>query len=291
MKSLFLKLENSFKGLLKMWKLKNRKGTAENLVSGSLPYWEALKNDDIEAWNALPKVESLWLLTDDNLLIEDTCWTAAAKTGAINCLNSWNPDKQLHCGQQIWGSEEHGLGVKRGGGGNVLHSISSITFEPKINYLIQKWIKEHGVKVNQKNVDGLTPLHTCAAHGHAAGVEALMQTGADITNKSKTGATPLEYAVKMGTFETTKKLLAWGGWNVDREAKDRVLEASLSARLQEPMEMLFLVDGFFVEEAGKEHDALFKWKELRAKVGRKVTGLEYRNAEKLIRQKNQNVSK
>ena len=55
--------------------------------------------------------------------------------------------------------------------------------------------------------------------------------------------------------------------------------------------MLFLVDGFFNDEIGKEHDALFKWKEMRAKVGRKVTGLEYRNAEKLMSQKSSKEQK
>ena len=262
--------------------LKNNPDKAVDLVKVSLPYWEFLKNDDVDAWDKTIKVNNLWLLTSDNVLIEDTCWTAAAKTGAVNCLESWPADKYLHKGQQIWGDEMSGLGVPKHGGGNVLHSIGPITFEPKVNYLILKWIKESRLDVNQKTVGGVTPLHASAAHGHPAGIEVLMQSGASMHAKTNASATPLEYAVKYGSFETTKKMLSWGGWTIDEPAKIRVLEAALTARLQEPMEMLFLSDGFFNFEKDDEKMALERWRELRERVGRKVSGLEYRNAEKLL---------
>lgn len=263
------------------WRLKNQNGFPVQLVSDSLKYWENIKKDDIEEWDSLPAQNHLWLLTEEGLLIRDTKWTAAAKTGSIKLLENWSPDIYLHSGQEIWGDQESGIS-RAYGEGNVLHSLAPMSFEPKVNYLILKWIKENNLDVNKCNRKGVTPLHAFAAHGHPPGIEALMQSGASLHNKTNSGATPTELVFKYGSFESMKKIMSWGGWNIDANAKERALKAALSARLVEPMEMYVLTEGMFSEEKGDGKKSLERWRIMRESVGRKVTGLEYRNAEELI---------
>ena len=209
-------------------------------VKECIPYWEALRHDDPVEWAALPPKAFLWLVTSEGSLVEDTKWTAAAKTGARECLQAWSPDKLLKEGQQVWGTAEEGFGVPMFGGGSVLHSIAPLTFDPKIAYLVKGWLEAKVVDATQASWEGVSPLHVFGAYGHASGIEVLMQHGADPSLTTKTGATPLEYAAKYGTAETVKKLLHWGAWNVTKAEQERVLDAAITGRLGKGMEAVFL---------------------------------------------------
>jgi hypothetical protein len=214
-------------------------------VKESVPYWEALRHDDHEAWLALPSRDRLWLVTSEGALVEDTKWTAAAKTGARECLLAWTPDKELAQGQQVWGTAENGFGHPKFGGGSVLHSIAPLTFDPKIAYLIKDWIEQGHVPPLRSSWEGVTPLHVFGAYGHAAGIELLMQHKADPTALTRTGACPLEYAAQYGTVETVKKLLHWGAWNVGPQEQERVLKAAIEGRAGKDMEAVFLRSRLF----------------------------------------------
>lgn len=212
---------------------------ASSWLKASEPYWEALKNDDIKAWDSLPKKERFWLISDSGVLVEDTKWTAAAKCSSKKCLMAWSADLELNKGQRVWG-DTHFFGTPKHGGGNLLHSVQHLIDIPEVAYKLSGFLKTRYLSVNQKTWDGLTPLHACGAYGHPQGVELLMQHGGDLYLLSDSGASALEMAARYGRPETAIRMLSWGGWNLHMAQKERVLQAVANAAQGLEMEEIFL---------------------------------------------------
>ena len=76
----------------------------------------------------------------------------------------------------------------------------------------------NGADVNEKNDDGVTPLHYAALKGHKEIVELLIAKGADVNAKDDEGATPLHSAAYGGHKEIVELLIAKGA---DVNAKGR----------------------------------------------------------------------
>jgi ankyrin repeat protein len=74
-----------------------------------------------------------------------------------------------------------------------------------------KTLLTHGADVNAKEPgQRQTALMWAAAENHASAVQLLVQHGADLKARSATGFTPLLYAVRTGSFDAVKGLLAAG---------------------------------------------------------------------------------
>ena len=68
-----------------------------------------------------------------------------------------------------------------------------------------------GAKVNaRENWNGQTALHWAAAEGHGAVVQALIEGGADIRQRSNAGSSPFLFAVRRGDMASVKAFLAAG---------------------------------------------------------------------------------
>jgi ankyrin repeat protein len=68
-----------------------------------------------------------------------------------------------------------------------------------------------GAKVNaRESWNGQSAIQWAAAEGHSAVVEALVEGGADIRQRSNAGTTPFMFAVRRGDMPTVKALLAAG---------------------------------------------------------------------------------
>ena len=68
-----------------------------------------------------------------------------------------------------------------------------------------------GAKVNaRESWNGQSALHWAAAEGHGAVVEALIEGGADIRQRSNAGTTPFLFAVRKGDMRSVKAFLAAG---------------------------------------------------------------------------------
>jgi uncharacterized protein len=68
-----------------------------------------------------------------------------------------------------------------------------------------------GAQVNaRENWNGQTALHWAAAEGHGAVVEALIEGGVDIRQRSNAGSTPFMFAVRKGDMRSVRALLAAG---------------------------------------------------------------------------------
>ncbi|XP_065573166.1 DNA-binding protein RFXANK-like isoform X2 [Artemia franciscana] len=64
-----------------------------------------------------------------------------------------------------------------------------------------------GIDLNEKDVNGLTPLMWAAAHGQAPTLSLLLAKGADPNIKSDTGETALHYGASSGHHEVVRLLL------------------------------------------------------------------------------------
>jgi ankyrin repeat protein len=68
-----------------------------------------------------------------------------------------------------------------------------------------------GAQINaRESWNGQSPLHWAAAEGHGAVVEALIEGGADIRQRSNAGTTPFMFAVRKGDMRSVKAFLAAG---------------------------------------------------------------------------------
>lgn len=61
---------------------------------------------------------------------------------------------------------------------------------------LQKFVclQASGLGVNSSSVDGFTPLHVAALHGHTALVSLLSRNGANVNARNSQSATPLHLA-------------------------------------------------------------------------------------------------
>jgi ankyrin repeat protein len=64
----------------------------------------------------------------------------------------------------------------------------------------------HGANVNSANRDGSTPLMAAVARGSDVIVTALLDAGAQVTAKDKTGQTALDIAIAGKKFSTARIL-------------------------------------------------------------------------------------
>jgi uncharacterized protein len=76
--------------------------------------------------------------------------------------------------------------------------------QPESNFLeATKLCLSLGLDVNAKNVDGATPMHAAAVAGFDSVVQYLFDHGADLNPRTRTGQTPLAYALKFEFSMTT----------------------------------------------------------------------------------------
>jgi calcium-independent phospholipase A2 len=116
----------------------------------------------------------------------------AAKVGCRDCINvlcQYSPQKCM------LKEAEHGY--------TPLHCTSS----PEC---VRMLVESHKCKTEVKNVDGLTPLHTCVTQNHLAATVALLCVGANPDIKTNDGDTALHLAVKSGSVSLTQALIAFG---------------------------------------------------------------------------------
>lgn len=74
-----------------------------------------------------------------------------------------------------------------------------------------------GADVRERTEDGLTPLHNAARWDNAEAITVLLQAGADIEARNKDGVTPLHRAARWGKAEAVIALLQAGA---DGKARD-----------------------------------------------------------------------
>ena len=77
--------------------------------------------------------------------------------------------------------------------------------DPPLDYVFRK-----GVDVNQRALDGDTPLHRICFNGNLEDMEILIANGAEINAPGDTGNTPLHEAISFGPLEMVKRLLELG---------------------------------------------------------------------------------
>ena len=69
---------------------------------------------------------------------------------------------------------------------------------------------DRGAHIEEKNIDGLTPIHCGALKGHTDTVKLLVDRGANIEEKDIDGNNPIHHAAEGGHTDTVKLLLDRG---------------------------------------------------------------------------------
>jgi len=95
---------------------------------------------------------------------------------------------------------------------SVLHKAAELGKDLMIYFL-----GDLGVKVNQADKNGNTPLHLAVANHRTSSVSLLLSMGADIATANREGNTPLHAAVIVGNARSTKDLLLKGA---DRKTRN-----------------------------------------------------------------------
>lgn len=94
-----------------------------------------------------------------------------------------------------------------GAGASALHYAVMKGALPMVGLLLQR-----GADVNSRTKSGTTPLHTAVLYGHFEVAEYLLDKGADVNAKSASGVTPLNLALA-ANFQRIEKLLRGRGAN------------------------------------------------------------------------------
>ena len=94
-----------------------------------------------------------------------------------------------------------------GAGASALHYAVMKGALPMVGLLLQR-----GADVNSRTKSGTTPLHTAVLYGHFEVAEYLLEKGADVNAKSASGVTPLNLALA-ANFQRIEKLLRGRGAN------------------------------------------------------------------------------
>jgi ankyrin repeat protein len=92
-----------------------------------------------------------------------------------------------------------------GAGASVLHYAVMKGEMPLVGLLVQR-----GADVNSRTKSGTTPLHTAVLYRRTEIAEYLIDKGADVNAKSSSGATPLGLALA-ANFHTLEKMLRTKG--------------------------------------------------------------------------------
>lgn len=92
-----------------------------------------------------------------------------------------------------------------GAGASVLHYAVMKGTMPMIGLLLQR-----GADVNSRTRSGTTPLHTAVLYGHLDVAEYLIDKGAEVNAKSASGATPLSIALA-ANYQRIEKMLRTRG--------------------------------------------------------------------------------
>jgi len=79
------------------------------------------------------------------------------------------------------------------------------------DYQFVKFLLSHGAKVNDRDDDGQTPLHTAARDGNLKVVELLLTHGAEINAKDKQSKTPLQLAQEQYKTKDVHDILMGSG--------------------------------------------------------------------------------
>uniref|UniRef100_A0A914VC02 Ion transport domain-containing protein n=1 Tax=Plectus sambesii TaxID=2011161 RepID=A0A914VC02_9BILA len=96
---------------------------------------------------------------------------------------------------------------------NLLHFMvmysGSVLTDTELDTICAKGLHEKSVNLlNQKDVNGCTPLHVASKQGNLRFTELLISLGAIINVKNNEEQTPLHYAARYGRFNTVRRLLA-----------------------------------------------------------------------------------
>ena len=101
--------------------------------------------------------------------------------------------------------------ARDGGGHNALYRVANGGGHEEDGRAAIELLVRHGADVNQvTGVGGMTPLHMSARRGTTRIAEALLDAGADIEAKDKSGETPLRRAVNCGQEGMVRLLLCRG---------------------------------------------------------------------------------
>ena len=182
------------------------------VLRDSEPFWNALRDDRVDFFKDQPLPKRLWMFSDsEQVLFEDTFWTAAARMGAKQCLLQLPKNSLLHEGQIIW-LEKSGWFYPTQVGSNFLHSVAPITKDSDLLFAFRDWIRDWRLDVQATTDHGVQPIHAFAAHGHPTGIEMLMQAGADPLVKTQSGHYPIDLAKQFHQPQSVvDKLIYWGG--------------------------------------------------------------------------------
>ena len=170
--------------------LKSGANVNEPGPDGSTPLMLAVQQENVEitdlllAGGAKPDLTSRYHVTPLNI---------AAETGNAAII-----EKLLTAGADANGVSEEGQ--------TALMTAARNGKTDAVRTLIR-----HGAKVNAtEQFKGQTPLMFAAGEGNTAAAEMLVEFGADLRAHSKSGFTPLLFAVRNNRYETAKFLLAHG---------------------------------------------------------------------------------
>ncbi|MDQ7797599.1 MAG: ankyrin repeat domain-containing protein [Candidatus Edwardsbacteria bacterium] len=90
-------------------------------------------------------------------------------------------------------------------------------------------LADHKTPVDQKSIDGRTPLHNACSQGNINGAKALLARGADVNASASNGGEPLSLAVSRGFAELTDILIKSGAdvqW-VDSSSRRTLLHCAV----------------------------------------------------------------
>lgn len=95
------------------------------------------------------------------------------------------------------------------------HSILFYFFL-SLHFLLQLSIVPAGtLGVNSCNVDGFSPLHVAALHGHSGLVALLVRHGANVNGRNNHSATPLHLASQNSHVKVNQLVVCWFLTNMD----------------------------------------------------------------------------
>lgn len=135
--------------------------------------------------------------------VDASYFACGAKNGALfELLLERGADATVAVGHAVWGKRydlaeralAHGAEVDR----------ATASGKPLLNDLIRwgqipqtQWMLAHGASPNVRDADGWTAAHQAASRGNARLLKAVIEAGADLSQRDRSGRTPLDVARTM----------------------------------------------------------------------------------------------
>jgi ankyrin repeat protein len=121
--------------------------------------------------------------------------------------DGWSP---LHLAAVLDEAEVAALMLQKGADPNDQDYDLQTPLHAVVNRKIAEQLVQMGANVDCRDRSGFTPLHVAAADGHPEIAELLLAHGADVDAKDNNGRTPLHEASSGGHFEVAEQLFAKG---------------------------------------------------------------------------------